>query len=163
MRAEKQLLLDEIRDKIEGTSSFIVARYQGMTTEKARTFRDIVAQAKGEFEVVRKRVFLKAVQAAGLQLNVEILKGHIGVIFTDADPAELSKIALKYSEENEKAIQIIAGQIQGEIYSGEDLEALAKLPPLEELRAQFLGLLEAPMGQTLAVMDAVMTSVPYCF
>ena len=32
----------------------------------------------------------------------------------------------------------------------------------DEMRAQFLGLLEAPLAQTLAVMDAVLSSVVYC-
>ena len=32
---------------------------------------------------------------------------------------------------------------------------ISKLPGKDEMRAQFLGLLEAPMAQTLAVMEAV--------
>ena len=43
-----------------------------------------------------------------------------------------------------------------------DVERLSKLPSKDEMRAQFLSVLEAPMSQTLAVMEALLTSVPYC-
>ena len=39
---------------------------------------------------------------------------------------------------------------------------MSKLPSKDEMRAQFLGTLEAPMAQTLAVMDALLTSVVHC-
>ena len=43
-----------------------------------------------------------------------------------------------------------------------DVEAIAKLPNLNEMRAQFLGLLEAPMAQNAQVVHAVLASVLYC-
>jgi large subunit ribosomal protein L10 len=42
------------------------------------------------------------------------------------------------------------------------VELISKLPTLLEMRAQFLGLLEAPMTQTLGTIQAMLTSVIYC-
>lgn len=160
MRHEKQFLLDEILDKIHSSKGFLILRY-AFSAHKAREFRDLLAKEKGELEVVRKRVFFKAVEKAGITLHSNPFDGHIGVIFFE-DPLAVSKATIKYSEDNEKAIEVLAGHIEGASCSAEEVEALAKLPSLPEMRAQFLGLLEAPMAQTLAVFEAVMTSVPYC-
>jgi len=162
MRNEKQLLLDEVKEKIEGSKGFIIARYRDFTAGKARSFRDLVAQASGDFEIVRKRVFVKAAEAAGIKLTVADYKGHIGVIFANEDTTKVSKLAVKYSEENDKAIEVVGGHIDGIVCTGEEIEAIAKLPSLEELRAELLGLFEAPMAQTLAAINAVLTSVPCC-
>lgn len=162
MRAEKQLLLDEVKEKIEESNGFIIARYQAFTAVKAREFRDLVAKANADFEIVRKRVFVKAAESVGIKLNTSDYKGHIGVIFAKDDALKVSKLTVKYSEENGKAIEVLGGQIDGQICSAQDVEAIAKLPSLNELRAELLGLFEAPMSQTLAVLEAALTSVPYC-
>jgi large subunit ribosomal protein L10 len=162
MREEKQLLLDEVKEKIVTSKGFIITRYKGMTAGKTRAFRDLIAEAKGDFEIVKKRVFVKAAKAVGVQLNVDEYEGHIGVIFVNEDTAAISKTTVKYSEDNDKAVEVLGGQIEGQLYSAEDVEAYAKLPNLDEMRAQFLGLIEAPMAQTLATIQAILTSMMYC-
>ena len=43
-----------------------------------------------------------------------------------------------------------------------DLEIISQLPTKDVMRSQLLGLFEAPMSQTLAVMEALLCSVPHC-
>ncbi len=161
MRAEKQLLLDEIKEKIEGATGFVALNYKNFTSARARAFRDRVAEMGGEFEVVRKRVFVKAAETMGLSFNVQALTGHIGVIFAKDDATALIKSTLKFSEENDEAMTLLAGLIDGVLCTAEDVEAIAKLPGINELRAQFLGLLEAPMAQSAQVVQAVLAAILY--
>jgi len=162
MRAEKQLLLDEIQEKIEGSKGFIVARYQDFSAARAREFRDHVAEVGGEFEVVRKRVFVKAALASGIEFDVQALEGHVGIIFAQDDVTQVAKSTVKYGDDNDKSVAVLGGQIEGEYCSAEEVEAIAKLPSLQELRAQILGLFEAPMSQTVAAFQAALTSILYC-
>jgi large subunit ribosomal protein L10 len=162
MRAEKQLLLDEVKEKIDSSNGFVIASYKGMTAQKARAFRDTVASANGDFEIVRKRVFAKAAEKVGIKLDADVLKGHVGILFAKDDALAISKIAVKYGEENEQGLKILGGMIEGTYCSGEELEAMTKLPGINELRAQLLGLFEAPMAQTVGALDAALTSLLYC-
>lgn len=162
MRAEKQLLLDEIKEKIEGSKGFIIARYQGFTAGRSRKFRDYVAEVGGEFEIVRKRIFLKAAKASGYEINLDDLEGHIGIVFAYEDATRIAKSTVKYGDDNEKSVAVLGGHIEGEYCSAEEVEAIAKLPSLPELRAQILGLFEAPMSQTVGALQAVLTCVLYC-
>jgi large subunit ribosomal protein L10 len=162
MRQEKQLLLDEIKEQLDKYSSFLIMRYAGLSANAANNFRREVVKAGGDVEVVRKRVLIRAAQVAGIKLDLEALPGHIGLVFAGKDPLETTKLVFKLSQENEKAIQIIGGRFEGRLYNGPEVEILSTLPSKDEMRAQFLGVLEAPMAQTLAVMEAVLTSVVYC-
>ncbi len=162
MRAEKELLKSEIREKIERFESFVVMQYKSLTANTANDFRREVGRIGGDVEVVRKRVLLKAAEDAGLQLELSSLPGHIGIVFFGKDPIESTKTVIKFSQDREKVIQLIGGRFDGKLYSGADVERLSTLPGKDEMRSQLLSVLEAPLSQTLAVIEALLTSVPYC-
>lgn len=157
MRPEKKLLLDEIKEKIDGAKGMIVTSYQKLEPNIAWQLRDLLSKQGNLFEVVRKRVFAKAAAQAGNQVDEALLKGHIGVVFVgDADPMVAAKSLFKFSEENEQILEVLFGQIEGKVVPGTEMEALSKLPGIDEMRAIFIGLLTSPMSQTLAVLDAIM-------
>lgn len=162
MRPEKELLKQEITDKLNRFESFIIMQYLGFSANKANDFRREMGKAGCDVEVVRKRVLLKAAEDVGVPLELSSLPGHIGIVFLGGDPIEMTKMVMKFSLDSEKAIKVIGGRYDGLLYSGEDVERLSTLPSKKEMQAQFLSVLEAPLSQTLAVIEAVLTSVPYC-
>lgn len=162
MRNEKQLLLQEVKGQFDQFDSFVIMRYSSLNANQANKFRNQIAQIGGNVEVVRKRVLIKAAQEAGIQLELASLPGHIGLVFAGKDPIETTKIVFKFSQDTNKAIEVIGGRFDGQLYRAADVEMLSKLPGKNEMRAQLLGLFEAPMAQTLAVMDAILASVVYC-
>lgn len=162
MRKEKQLLLNEVKDQIEKYSSFVVMQNVGMSANKANEFRREVAKMGGNVEVMRKRMLVKAAQAAGVTLDVKDMPGHIGLVYTGKEPFEVTKFVFKFSQDNDKTIKVVGGRLEGKVYNGEDVEKLSKLPSKDEMRAELLSVFEAPMAQTLAVMDALLASVVYC-
>ena len=163
MIEEKQLLLNEIKEKIDSSTGFIMTKYEGMNAGSARQLRNQIAEAEGEFEVVPKRVFLKALEKSGVDTAGIKLEGHIGILFTESEATGLAKAAVKFSETNKNMITFIGGVIDKQMCDGQEIMQLAKLPSLDELRAQFVGLLEAPMAQTVGTMQAALASILYCF
>jgi large subunit ribosomal protein L10 len=162
MRQDKQLLLDELAGEIKHHGSFVVMRYSKLPANKANALRREVAKLGGSVGVMRKRVLVKAAEAAGLTLNVKDLPGHIGLVYAAQDPLEVTKLVVRFGEENDKSIEVVGGRIDGQLYNAADVNALSKLPGKNEMRAQLLSVFEAPMAQTLAVMDALLSSVVYC-
>jgi large subunit ribosomal protein L10 len=162
MKHEKQLLLDEIKQQIVQSPSYLVASYVNLSAIKANQFRREMAKIGVEFEVVRKRVLVKAAENAGIKLNVEDLPGHIGILLPKNDPIEATKAVLQYSDSNEGCFQLIGGRVEGHMVGAADMKRLSQLPGKQDMRAQFLGTLEAPQAQTLAVIEALLSSVVYC-
>lgn len=163
MRQDKQLLLDEVKGQIDNSGTFVIMSYSKLNANSANSFRRGVQKLGGGVEVVRKRVLMKAAEAAGVQLNLADMPGHIGLVFArQADPITVTKYVFDFSKSEGDALAVVGGRFEGKLYSGADVEKLSKLPSKDEMRAQFLSVLEAPMSQTLAVMEAVMSSVIYC-
>ena len=70
MRKEKQFLLDEIKDKIDAIQSdSSLTKYERVNPNMAADFRVALVKSGGDFEVVRKRIFVKAAQAAGITID----------------------------------------------------------------------------------------------
>jgi len=162
MREEKQLLLNEIKDKIAGSKAIVLASYKRLAPNKSAEFRFNLAKNSGSLEVVKKRVLVKAAAAAGIALDPALLQGHIAVVFADLDPIQTIKTIYQFRKENEDILDVLGGQFEGAVCSAADVEQISKLPSKDEMRAQFLGTLEAPMSQTLAVVEALLSSVMHC-
>ena len=162
MRPEKQLLLDEIKDKIAGSKAIVLTSYKRLEPNAAAAFRINLAKTGGSLEVVKKRVLMKAAQVAGIALDPALLQGHIAVVFANEDPIQTTKTVFQFCKENEEVLEVIGGRFEGAICTASDVAQISKLPSKDEMRSQLLGTFEAPLSQTLAVIEALLTSVMYC-
>ena len=162
MNKDKQLLLDEIKDQIEKSGSFITLQYTKVPANTANNFRREIAKVGGSFEVVKKRLFIKVLDTMGLKCDVSSLPGHVGLVFAPQDAIETTKAIVSFSKSNENSFALIGGRVDGQLIDAKDVERLSKLPAKDQMRAELLGLFEAPMAQTLSVMDALVSSVVYC-
>ena len=162
MKREKQLLLDEMKEQMKRSDSFIVAQYQQMTGARAHAFRRDLAKVGGHFEVVRKRMLLQAAHQLGVEFDAAAFPGHIGIVLGAQDPLQAAKVVLQFSQANSSALQLMGGYFEGKKISAQDVQYMASLPSKEQLRAEFLSLLEAPAAQLLAVMEALLKSKVSC-
>lgn len=162
MRSEKQLLLDEIRDRIKSSKGLFLVRYQGLKADGAESIRNSLRANGGEFEVVRKRVFMKAAAAAEVEVDRKVMEGHMAIVFTGPDLVQTAKTLVDFQKESGGTLEVVAAQLEGQTYSAASVEKLSKMPGIQELRAQLLGLFAAPMSQTVGVMQAMLTSMLYC-
>ena len=161
MRAEKQLLLDGIRDQIKQHNSFVIMQYSGLNAIAITDFRRQVAGFGGEIEVVPKRILVKAAQAAGIEIDLATLPGHISLVFTGADAVQTTKAVFQLKKET-NAVDVLGGHLEGQLYNAEDVEKLSNLPGRDDMRAQLLSVFEAPLSQTVGVMDALLCCVLHC-
>ncbi len=123
MRKEKQLLLDEIKDKIGASNALFVTRYQKLEPNTSWQLRDTLGKQGTIFEVVRKRVFLKALEGTGISIDPSLLEGHIGIAFvTKDDPMASAKILFKFAEENADLLRVLCGQVEGKMMPGAEVE-----------------------------------------
>jgi len=162
MRPEKSLLLKEIQQKIESSSAMVIASYKHMSPNLAAQFRSQVEKNGGSFEVVKKRLLVQAAKMLGVSLDRATLQGHIGVVFASQDPVQATKYIYHFSKENDDLLDVLGGRFEGALCSARDVKLISELPSKDEMRAQLLGTLEAPMSQTLAVVESLLCSVIFC-
>ena len=162
MKNEKQMLLSDMQGQIKKSGTFIIARYQGLTGKRAHEFRKELSKSGAYFEVVRKRMLVQASKNLGVEFDPKLFPGHIGLVLGIADPLEVTKAVLKFSEQNDEAFELLGGFIDGQKTSAEDVRRMATLPNKDQMRAEMLGLLVTPASQLLTVFEALLSSVVHC-
>jgi len=162
MRKEKQLFLNELEEQIDQYGSYVLMSYIGLTANESHEFRKKIRSMGGNIEMVPRKMFSLASKKSGLEVSVDLLTGHTGVVFSGGDPIETTKAVFDYEKEAGNKITVVGGVIDGAVLDQEQMIQLSKLPGKQELRAQFVGLLQAPMAQTVSVMNNIVASVVYC-
>ena len=84
-----------------------------------------------------------------------MLEGPTAIAFveTEGNPAAVAK-ALSDTARETKILTLRGGILSGKTITGAEIESLAKLPPLEVLQAQLVGVIVAPLTQLVAVLNA---------
>lgn len=162
MRQEKQLLLDEIKEQISEYKDFTIFQYSGVKANSIAGFRNEIAKLGGDIQMVPRRLFVKAAAAAGVEINLKMLSGHIGLVFAGKDPVETTKAVFQFLKDSNNTVDVLGGLLDGKLHSAADVVMISKLPGINEMRAQLLGLFEAPMSQTVSVMNSLLTAIIYC-
>ena len=162
MRREKLLLLEEIKDQLQDSGSFVVTRYQGLTGSVAYSFRREIAKTGGYFEVVSKRMLIQAANQLNISFDIQQLSGHIGLVLNASDPMVAVKTVVDFAKKNEKSVQLVGAYLDGTVTSEEEVNVLATLPTKDQLRAELLGLFMAPATGVVGAMNALLTGVVRC-
>ncbi len=161
MKQEKTLLLDQIQQHLE-TSTFVVINNKGLDANSEAEMRIEIAKFGARFMTLKKRMLMKAAANKGLDFNRQQLDGHISVLSIGENVVEAIKTLYKYKEEKENKLDVLLGRYEGAFCTPHDIEQISKLPSKDQMRAEFLGLLEAVPATTLGTLEAILTSVLYC-
>ena len=157
MRKEKQLLLNEIKEKIDSSESMIVTKYDKLEPNASWQLRELLTKSESQFEVVKKRILVKAADMSGVKLDEELLEGHVGVVFVSgSDAMAPTKTVVQFAADNGDLLKVLCAQIDGKMLPGAEVVELSKLPSLDEMRSILIGLLTSPMSQLLSVMEAAL-------
>jgi len=162
VKREKELFLAEMQEQIQQSDSFIIANYEKMTANQAYQFRREIEKAGGFFEVVRKRMLLRALKDMGIEFNAEQLPGHVGIIVGAQDPIAATQVVLKFNKQEGDFYTLLGGFVDNQKLSKEDVNVLAKLPGKDQMRAQLLSVLTAPMSNCVGIIDSLLSSLPRC-
>lgn len=158
MRPEKKYLVDEVSRHLGKSEYVFLTNFSRVTVEDAAAIRNELVAQKAEFHVVKNSLFSVAAKGKSMPDVSALLKGPTAIIVGGANPSEVAKVLVKFNKEKDKGA--IKGGILGDrVVSAQEVEELSKLPDLDTLRAQLLGLLNTPAQQCVRVLNAVPQAV----
>lgn len=142
----KETLVAELVEKIQSSKAVVYANYKGVTVKDLTIVRKDLAKTGSSWQVMKKTLLNIALQKAGVDGNVRELSGQIGVAFS-ADEVSAAKTLADFMKANKgTSLSIEGGALGTQKLSVEEIKALAKLPTQNELRAMFVGTLQAPVS-----------------
>src|SRR5438876_5841322 len=154
-KEDKARVVAELTDRLRSAETLIVADYRGLTMPQIDDLRGKLLEHGAKFTVVKNTLTRRAAQDAGAEALLALLEGPSAIAFIEAegDMVAVAK-ALADSARDTKLLAIRGGVLAGRVIGAEDVEELAKLPPLDVLRGQVLAAMIAPLNAILALVNA---------
>ena len=154
-RDEKERTVAELAERLRTADTLIVADYRGLTMPQIDTLRGRLLEHGARLSVVKNTLTRRAAETAGAEALLALLEGPTAIAFVEAegDPVAVAK-ALADSARETRVLELRGGVMQGRAITGADVGELAKLPPVDILRAQVVGAVIAPLNNLLALIAA---------
>jgi len=154
-KEDKERVVAELTERLRTAETLIVADYRGLTMPQIDTLRGRLLEHGARFSVVKNTLTRRAAEAAGVQALLALLEGPSAIAFieSDGDMVAVAK-ALADSARETRMLAIRGGLLQGREIGVDEVEELAKLPPLDILRGQVLAAVIAPLTSLAALINA---------
>tara|TARA_B100000902_G_scaffold255079_1_gene241506 strand:+ start:408 stop:938 length:531 start_codon:yes stop_codon:yes gene_type:complete len=144
-REQKEIVVKELGQIFSESGVVLVAHYSGLTVSDMSQLRIQMRNSGSGVKVAKNRLSKIALDGklnAGL---TDFLKGQTVLLFSE-DPLAAVKVAVKFSEVNEK-LSILGGSMGEEILNLEGIKNLSKMPSREELIGTIAGCIGAPASE----------------
>ena len=155
LKSDKERIVEELASELGAADTLIVADYRGLTNKQLEALRDQLIPHGARFRIVKNTLTRRAAEQAGADALLVMLEGPTAIAFIEAsgDPAAVAK-ALAATAKETNVLALRGGILEGKTLSGDDVDQLAKLPPVDVLRGQLVGAIVAPLTQLLGLVTA---------
>lgn len=151
-RASKSERVESLRDIFGSTSSVVVVQHTGLSVAEMTDLRTKMRAAGARLKVTKNRLARRALEGTKFGSIAELFKGPTAVAFS-SDPVAAAKVAVNYAKGNDKVV-ILGGALDARRLDTAGIQALAKLPSLDEQRGMLIGLIQAPASKIARVVQA---------
>ena len=136
-RTQKEQVLGEIKEAFANVASIVVADYRGIRVPVVTTMREDFRKAGCHYRVLKNSLVKIAVKGSKMEPLSSLMVGTTAVIWSHEIPQSPAQVALKWAKDEPKFI-IRGGYYEGQLLDRAGVDALARMPGKNEIRASML-------------------------
>jgi len=151
-REQKEAEVVALGERFSNDEVVVVAEYAGLTVKELETLRADLRSEGASFKVTKNSLAKIAIKGTKFEGIANLFTGPIGIA-TSQDPVAAARVAQKFAKGNDN-FKIIGGALGEDALDAKGIEALAKMPSLDEVRATIAGLIMAPASNIASLVAA---------
>lgn len=160
-KEQKQEIINQLQTELKKAKSLIFVDYYGLPVSSIDELRKLLKQKSGRYLVAKKTLLKLALDNIGLKgIDLNKLTGGLGLVLSLEEEATLAKLVVDFSKTH-KPLTIQGGIFKSKFVEVETIETLAKLPSHEELLAQLVGTIKAPLSNLVYVLSGNFRNLVY--
>ncbi len=152
----KAAVIEDLTERLRRMHAAVLMQTQGLTVAEITDLRRRLSQNGIDLHVAKNTLLRIASERAQLENLEPVLHGQTTIALGYADEVAVAKAIADYTRTTRTAhpITIKAGILGRRPISADEVDALAKTPPRNQLRADIVGSLQGPLSQTYGVVSA---------
>jgi large subunit ribosomal protein L10 len=143
-KEQKAAQVEEIAERLSESSTIFAIDYRGISVPQAAELRTKLAEADATFKIVKNRLAKRAVEQAGSEGLEALFEGPTALAFVTGDPVTVAKAITTFGREHD-VLTYKGGVMDGAPLEPEEFTAIARLPALEVLHGQLVGVAASPL------------------
>lgn len=151
---QKEKIISEMADKFSRATSIFLADFTGIDVNTINALRKKFNEEKIEYRVVKNTLAKRSFENAGIDGIDPFLNGVNGYAISYDDPTLPMKVVEKFKSALDDKFVVKAAYFEGQVIGPDQVKGISKLPSREQLLAQLLGVLQAPLGKMVGTMQA---------
>ncbi|MGB2697180.1 MAG: 50S ribosomal protein L10 [Candidatus Zixiibacteriota bacterium] len=155
LRPQKEEVVDKLKEKLKQSKSLYITDFTGLNVDQINQLRRDFKKQGAEFVVTKNSLWKLAVRDLGLDPLLNYLEGPTGIVFGYEDPFVPAKILYDFNKKTDKP-KTKAFWVEENLFQGEKLEELARLPSREGLLTQIVGSINSPITNLVCTLDGVL-------
>ena len=140
-RKQKEELVESLHKTFLNSQSVIVTHINGLTVSETTNLRSNMRDSNCKFKVTKNKIVKLALKNTKFEHLDSLFTGPTA-IGSSEDAIAPAKVLVDFSKDSEK-IKIIGGGFETKSLSVDEINNLASLPSLDEVRSKLIGLLMA--------------------
>lgn len=161
----KQAVVAQLKEQLESAKGVVLTSYKGLTVAQDTELRRELREAGVSYHVVKNTMLRIAAKEAGIEGIEEHLEGTTAFAFSTEDAVAPAKVICGFIKKNKledaEVLTVKVGMVEGKVIGVDEVKDLATLPSREELIAKLLGSMNAPISNTVNVLQGVIRNAVY--
>ncbi len=133
---KKQVVIDEIMEKVKSASTFVVLENHGLTVAETNELRRQLRESGSEIKIYKNTLVRRALKPLNITID-NFLEGPKVIAF-GTDVIAPIKVASEFAK-NHPSLELRVGMVDGQVADIKMLESLASIPSREGLLTMLAG------------------------
>src|SRR5215212_7869153 len=157
-REEKAVVIEEVASQIKEAQAIIAVDYRGLSVRQAADLRGRLIEIDANLRVVKNTLTERAADQVGAEPLKQFLEGPTAFTFVKGDPVLAAKALAAFRREAQLP-EFKGGWMDGKELTIADIEALSKLPSLEVMHGQLVGMIASPLAGLVRSLNALLSGI----
>jgi large subunit ribosomal protein L10 len=157
-KEQKAAVVDEIAANLKDTESIFAIDYRGISVSQAAQLRARLREADATFTVVKNRLAKRAAEKAGTEGLDGLFEGPTALALVKGDPVIVAKAIATFTREHQ-VLAYKGGLMDGAPLDPDSFMSIARLPGLDVLHGQLVGLTASPLTGVARGLNALLAGL----
>lgn len=150
-KEQKNEILGEIGERLSRAKTAVFTNYQGLKVSDITNLRKRLSEKSIDFKVAKNSLLKKALDNKKIDIESSLLDKPLAIAYGYDDEVEPNKLVYQFSKENEN-LKVMGAIVNGVFMDAAQVKTLALLPSREQLYANVVGSIAAPMSGFVNVL-----------
>jgi large subunit ribosomal protein L10 len=157
-REQKAAVIEEVASQIKEAQAIFAVDYRGLSVKQAADLRGRLIEIDANLRVVKNTLTELAADKVDAEVLKQYLEGPTAFTFVNGDPVLAAKALAAFRKEAQLP-EFKGGWMDGKELTIADIEALSKLPSLDVMHGQLVGMIASPLAGLVRSLNALLSGI----